>query len=130
MLDTRLCQLHTHHTGNRAANDPRENRKDQIERADILVVGRHEPAGEKARLVVRIMPMIVMGSGDTFCGSCHSSDTLWSSLFVIRRALLRRPLPRRRPRQPQPLRARLSYRLVQEPMLPTLRVEVLRQQPA
>src|SRR4029453_7412846 len=34
---------------------PREDREEQVERADVLMVGRHEPAGEKARLMVRVM---------------------------------------------------------------------------
>ena len=42
-----------------AADDPRDDREDQIERADVLVVGRHEPAGEEARLVVGVMMRVV-----------------------------------------------------------------------
>jgi hypothetical protein len=37
---------------------PAKDREDQIERADVLVIGGHEPAGEEARLVV-IMRMVV-----------------------------------------------------------------------
>ena len=45
----------------RAADDPGDDREDQIERADVLVIGRHEPAGEEARLVVGVV-MRVRGS--------------------------------------------------------------------
>ena len=48
-----------HDPGNRAADDPREDREDQIERADVLVVGRHEPADEEARLVVGVVVRVV-----------------------------------------------------------------------
>jgi hypothetical protein len=62
VLDAGLRKFHAHHARNRAADDPRENREDQIKRPDVLVIGRHEPAGEKCRLVIGIM-MMVMGVG-------------------------------------------------------------------
>ena len=43
----------------RAADHAGDDREDQIERADVLVVGRHEPADEEARLVVRIMMRVM-----------------------------------------------------------------------
>ena len=45
--------------GDRAADDPGDDREDQIERADVLVVGRHEPAGEEARLVVGVVVRVM-----------------------------------------------------------------------
>ena len=57
ILQTRMGEFEAHDARNRAADDPRENREDQVQRPDVLVVGRHEPAGEEARLVV----MVVMG---------------------------------------------------------------------
>ena len=52
ILDARLGQFDAHDARDRAADDARDDREDQVERADVLVVGRHEPAGEEARLVV------------------------------------------------------------------------------
>ena len=43
-LDARLLQLHAHSDRQRAADDAGENREYQIERADVLVVGRIDPA--------------------------------------------------------------------------------------
>ena len=57
ILDARLRQLGAHQARDRAADDPRDDREDQVERADVLVVGRHEPAGEEARLVIGIVMM-------------------------------------------------------------------------
>ena len=54
-LNARLCKLGAHHARNRTADDPRDDREDQVESADILVVGGHEPAGKEARLMVRVM---------------------------------------------------------------------------
>ena len=65
-LQARLGQLPAHQARDRAADDPGEDREDQVERADVLVVRRHEPAGEEARLVIGIVVMLVVrgpGSG-------------------------------------------------------------------
>ena len=62
-LDARLGQLGAHHARDGAADDPRDDREDQVERADVLVVGRHEPAGEEARLMVRVMMRVVRFMG-------------------------------------------------------------------
>ena len=62
-LDARLGQLGAHDARNRAADDPGDDREDQIERADVLVVGRHEPAGEEARLVVGVVMRVVRRRG-------------------------------------------------------------------
>ena len=59
ILDARLGQLPAHHAGDAAADDAREDREDQVERADVLVVGRHEPADEEARLVVRVVMRVM-----------------------------------------------------------------------
>ena len=39
-LDARLLQLHAHDDGHQAADDTRSDREDQVEGADVLVVGR------------------------------------------------------------------------------------------
>src|SRR5205085_4932089 len=53
-------QLPPHDPGDAAADHPRDDREDQIERADVLVIGGHEPASEEARLVVGlVMPRSV-----------------------------------------------------------------------
>ena len=44
-----------HHARDGTADDPRHDCEEQVQRADVLVIGRHEPAGEKARLMVRVM---------------------------------------------------------------------------
>ncbi len=59
-LYARLGQLEPHHAGDGAADDPGDDREDQIEGADVLVVGRHEPAHEEAGLVIGVM-MVRMG---------------------------------------------------------------------
>ncbi len=55
ILDTWRGKFHAHQAGNRATHDSCKNCKDQIERADIFMVRRHEPTGEKARLVIRVV---------------------------------------------------------------------------
>ena len=58
--------------------DAREDREDQVERADVLVVGRHEPAGEEARLVVGIvMRVIVVVGVEAFSGGGHVSVSIY-----------------------------------------------------
>ena len=57
VLDARLHQLeaHVHREGDR---DEAQNRRgDQIEDADVLVVGGHEPSGEEPGLVVAVVRM-------------------------------------------------------------------------
>ena len=58
-LDARFHQLPPHDPGNAAADHSGDDREDQIERADVLVVGRHEPAGEEARLVVGLVVRVM-----------------------------------------------------------------------
>ena len=48
-------QLGAHQPRDRAADDPGDDREDQIEGADVLVVGRHEPAHEEAGLVIGVV---------------------------------------------------------------------------
>jgi hypothetical protein len=43
-------QLKAHRDRKPAADHTRADGKDQIERADVLMVGREQPAGEKSRL--------------------------------------------------------------------------------
>ncbi|MNZ82547.1 hypothetical protein D3C78_1012460 [compost metagenome] len=61
-LDARLLQFHAHDNRQTAADDARHDGEDQVERADVLMVGGQEPAGEKARRMgmMRIMRMIVI----------------------------------------------------------------------
>ena len=81
ILNARFGKLKPHQARNRATDDPCENREDQIKRADILVVGRHEPAGEKARLVVRIMCVVVeISSGRSDRGHGQSAFFTWLEL--------------------------------------------------
>ena len=58
-LDAGLRKLSAHHARDGAADDPRDDGEDQIQGADVLVIGRHEPAGEEARLMVRVMMSLV-----------------------------------------------------------------------
>ena len=61
-LDARLLQLGAHEDRQRAADDAREDREDQVQRADVLVVGREEPAlkeGQRLVGVVMVVPVIV-----------------------------------------------------------------------
>jgi hypothetical protein len=47
-LDARLGELPAHHHRQEAADDARDHREDQVERADVLVVGRIDPADPTA----------------------------------------------------------------------------------
>ena len=82
--------------GDRAADDPGDDREDQIERADVLVVGRHEPAGEEARLVVGVVMRVVRVVGlerKRVGGWCSCSVV--PLLILGRRGLVGRGLPDR-----------------------------------
>ena len=78
-----------HQAGDRAADDARDDREDQVERADILVVRRHEPADEEARLVIGVVMRVMMAMGglemDGVCGGvghvCLAVLVGWSSRF-------------------------------------------------
>ncbi|MCY1246575.1 hypothetical protein D9M72_598230 [compost metagenome] len=81
-LDARLLQFGAHEHRERAADDARENREDQVQRADVLVVGRQEPALKEAQRLMRmvcvamigvIMALIVM-NGCSSHGSSSPSD--------------------------------------------------------
>ncbi|MNI02157.1 hypothetical protein D3C73_550210 [compost metagenome] len=63
-LDAGFLQLHAHRDRQKAADNAGHDREDQVKRADILVIGREQPAGGKTRLVVMLsMRMrVVMGS--------------------------------------------------------------------
>src|SRR3546814_20618539 len=52
-----------------AADDAGEDREDQIEGADVLVVRRHEPTGEETRRVMVAITMAGRGVGGTVGGS-------------------------------------------------------------
>jgi len=78
-LNARRGQFGPHDPGDRAADHARDDREDQVERADILVVRRHEPPGEEARLVVGIVMMLVrMGLEGVSSGS-HVALVLFGS---------------------------------------------------
>ena len=77
ILQTRMGEFEAHDARNRAADDPRENREDQVQRPDVLVVGRHEPASEERRLVVMVMMRVVRVIVSLeFGGSGHGLLTL------------------------------------------------------
>jgi hypothetical protein len=55
-LDAGLLQLHAHGDGEQTTDDARDDRENQVERPDILVVGGIHPATHEAlRLVVVVM---------------------------------------------------------------------------
>ena len=86
-LDARLHQLGAHDAGNGAADDPGDDREDQIERADVLVVRRHEPAGEEARLVVGIVMRVcsVVGLQRKGVGGNGAHDLSLLPLLILGR---------------------------------------------
>ena len=100
ILDAGLGQLGAHQARNGAADDPRDDREDQIERADVLVVGRHEPADEEARLVVGVMMRVVrvMGlrNGSASADGVGHVCLVSASLILGRCGLVGRRLRRRR----------------------------------
>jgi hypothetical protein len=54
-------QLEPHQHGQGDADESRHHREDDVEAADILVVGREEPARQEARRVVVVGIVPVMG---------------------------------------------------------------------
>src|SRR5687768_8460327 len=85
ILHARLGKLEAHDAGDRAADDPGADREQQVEGADILVVGRHEPADEEAGLVVGVM-MVMRPGGLELAGVCsgvgHGAGFRPSQFFV------------------------------------------------
>src|SRR3546814_5808253 len=69
ILDARFCEFEPHHPRHDAADDAGEDREDQIEGADVLVVRRHEPTGEETRRVMVAITMAGRGVGGTVGGS-------------------------------------------------------------
>src|SRR4028118_1090391 len=55
ILDAGPGELGAHDAGDRTADDSGDDREDQIEGADVLVIRGHEPAREEARLVIGVM---------------------------------------------------------------------------
>ena len=53
------CKLGPHDDGQQPTDHPRAHREDEVEGADILVVGREQPALREAQLVVVTMSMVV-----------------------------------------------------------------------
>jgi hypothetical protein len=74
-LQPRLLQLHAHADRQRGADEAGAEREDQVERADVLVVRRIEPAPPEGRRAVVIMVVGMGGVG----GVCGHGGTLWSS---------------------------------------------------
>ena len=92
-LQARLLQLNAHQQRNADANNPREEREDDVERADVFMIGAEQPARHKARGVVVVVIMRVGGRH----GSCLS-------FYISAQAVRLRPPGRweHRPRlQPQ-----------------------------
>src|SRR3546814_11220311 len=50
-LDAGMREFETHHARKHAADDAGDDREDQIEGADVLVVRRHEPAEDRKSVV-------------------------------------------------------------------------------
>src|SRR3546814_3148116 len=59
ILHARCGEFQPHQARDHAADDTGDEREDQIERADVLVVGGHEPAREERGLVIGVMRMVV-----------------------------------------------------------------------
>jgi hypothetical protein len=71
-LDARLGQFPPNQAGQGTTDQARHDGEQQVEGADVLVIGRQEPAGEETRLVV-MMPVVVVdegfGCGGHSCGA-------------------------------------------------------------
>ena len=94
-LDSRLHQLPAHDAGDRAADHSRDDGEDQIERADVLMVRRHEPADEEARLVVRVMMRVMLLEVECVGGGAHLGRPILETILRLRRtAGLRKEGPR------------------------------------
>jgi hypothetical protein len=93
ILDARVSKFRAHHARNRAADDPRDNRENQVQRADILVVGRHEPALEERGLVIGAMRMIVVGVEAFSDGNAGHGGLTLSLKSVTRRVRAWQLLP-------------------------------------
>src|SRR5690606_34208172 len=74
ILDAGRGQLKPHEPGNRGADGAGEEREDQIEGADVLVVGGHEPAREEGRpmLVPPLLPRQIPERACTCYGPGHA----------------------------------------------------------
>src|SRR5690606_33080132 len=57
-LQARFLQFHAQGDREAGAEDARKHGQDQVEGADVLVVGREQPAADEARPVIRL------GAGD------------------------------------------------------------------
>ncbi len=65
-LQTGLLELDAHHDGEEATDQPREQREEQVHRADVLVVGGIQIAPPAVRNVMRV----VVGVRVSLCHSC------------------------------------------------------------
>src|SRR5207302_358994 len=60
----RLHQLHAYDNRQGAADHPGAYGEEQVKGADVLVVGRAQPAGKKARCVTVLVRVVAMRVGD------------------------------------------------------------------
>ena len=67
ILQARFLQFHAHHDGKTTADNPRDQREDQIHHADVFVVGRINVASPSRGIGMAVMRVIVVLSG----GLCH-----------------------------------------------------------
>ena len=96
-------QLHAHGDRERAADDAGDDREDQVHRADVLVVGRIEPAAPAGRMTVLVRVVRAVS-----CTGCHAHVSFDRSGLPRRRA--RRPLLPPRRRRPCRRRVRVGSR--------------------
>ncbi len=75
-LNARILQFHTHVNGHGPANDPRNNREDQIHGTDILVIGRIDPALPSGGMIA----VIAVCRGVPFS---HGSNPLYSRFCLL-----------------------------------------------
>jgi len=95
-LHARLLQLGAHGDRHEAADEAPDHGKDQVKRADVLVIGREKPALDPMRAVV------VCGRGGSGHGPCPpliSSLRAAQSQVRAPRATFRQPMVQRRPPQ-------------------------------
>ncbi|BBF68192.1 hypothetical protein SBA_ch1_03920 [Sphingomonas bisphenolicum] len=68
-----MREFGAHQAGNAATDDARDDREDQVEGADVLMVGGHEPALEEGWLMIGIVMIVIVGVvAVMICGDgCH-----------------------------------------------------------
>src|SRR5258708_22118754 len=72
----RMHELSADQHREEAADQPGDDGKDEVKRADVLVIRRAEPAREEGRVVaVLVMPVAVSSSAMGFVGVCRGSGS-------------------------------------------------------